>query len=275
MSVKNNAGMMAAVMVLAAACGGGGDKTESPRDPYVEFRVNGVLSPTAITLPWIEFETDDDGGFCDPDFYENAEDVVVKDPGYCEKSITAIQFSGRYTNATYEDVVLNYRGLGMEVHIFEYDDSVSDFKGPEIWNSSYYTQRLIIGLDDPDVDNFDPNEAASVTLQASHSFPSVSGFVNVVFEADQIFETGFEDYIPAEASTRIITNPANGAECDWILQVNDDLSKYEKVRCFGDELLPEPGTGTEEVKFVASVTFSFNDWTDQPDDIIITLTPPD
>ena len=64
-------------------------------------------------------------------------------------------------------------------------------------------------------------------------------------------------------------------DCDFILQPSEtNINKARFVQCLGAELLPDPGTSTDPVKFVAAVTFSFNDWTEQPEDIVITVNPP-
>lgn len=265
-------------MVLAAGCGGSSNNDDkSPRDPYVEFRVNDVLEPKTVTLDWEEVPADDDGGFCNPDVFENGQAVLdSSDVGYCGRSIANVSFSVRFTNPTYEDVEVSYKGIGFEVHVFEYDNGVM---GPEVWNSSYYYQRPALEAqeDDASYPDFDPEEETTVTLKASDSIPSYANFITVIFEGDQIFNvSSYPTYDPNTAETALteVKTPVN-LDCDWALRLNDTATAYEKVRCLGTELLPEPGTGTDPIQFLARVTFNFNGWTDQPDDIIITLNPPD
>ena len=270
-------GVLAGVL-LAAGCGGGSkDDDSAPRDPYVEFRVNGKLDAKAIDLDWVEVAADDEGGFCDPDIFENGQTVLDSaDSGYCARSITSVVFSVRYTNPTYDDIDVTFNGLGFEVHIFEYNSGVI---GPEIWNSSYYRQRLVLAAQEEDatIEDFDPEEEHSLVLEASDSIPNYANFLQVVFEGDQIFNSSsYATYDPATAEDALIEmkTPAT-EECDWSLQLNDTATAYRLVRCLGTELLPEPETGVDPVQFLARVTFNFNGWTDQPDDIIITLNPPD
>lgn len=265
-------------MVLAAGCGGGSDDDDkAPRDPYVEFRVNGVLDAKSVNLDWVEISSDDNGGFCNPDGFENGQDVLdSSDAGYCSRSVTSISFSAKFTNPTYESIDVEYEGLGMEVHIYRYDGGV---EGEEVWNSSYYRQRLVLESqeDDPSLENFDPEQVTTRTLKASDSVPNYANFITVVFEGDQLFNVNsYPDYIPADAELALneMKTPVT-QECDWALRVNSTGTAYQKVRCLGTELLPEPGTGTDPIQFLARVTFSFKGFTDQPDDIIITLNPPD
>lgn len=281
MNFKHGLVLSAAVLAVAG-CGGSSDGNKSPRDPYIEFRVNGVLNPSEVNLTWVEWEGADTLGFCDTTRYDNAQSVLDgAESSYCDKSVTSITFSIRYTNATYEPVDVSYDGLGFEIHIAKYDDTKTDFKGDEIWNSSYYAQRLVVGarLADPSasIDDFDPDEPASVTLKASESLPSYSGFYSVTFEADQIYDDGGDGrvgYDPATAESQLLTNPTV-ASCDWIPQVNDTRTAYRYIRCFGDELLPKPGLGTDPVKFIATVSFNFSGVNEETRDILITLNPPE
>ena len=131
--------------------------------------------------------------------------------------------------------------------------------------------------EDATIEDFDPEEEHSLVLEASDSIPNYANFLQVVFEGDQIFNSSsYATYDPATAEDALIEmkTPAT-EECDWSLQLNDTATAYRLVRCLGTELLPEPETGVDPVQFLARVTFNFNGWTDQPDDIIITLNPPD
>ena len=276
-------GVLAGV-VLAAGCGGSSSDEKAPRDPYVEFRVNGFLDPKEISLNWVEASPDATDRLCDPDVYENGETVATSEPDYCTQSFGTVTFSVRFTNPTYSTINVSYLGYGFEVQVYEYDELAADFRGKPVWNSSYALQRQIIGYRDAnaelELDDFDPDTETTVALASSDSIPNYASFNSVVFDTHQIFQDGTEDYRAyspeeIEANLRAMKHPAT-QDCDFILQPSEtDLSKARFVQCLGAELLPDPGTTADPVKFVASVTFNFNGWTEQPDDIIITVNPPE
>lgn len=273
-------GLVAGAVLMAAGCGGGSDSNDrSPRDPYVEFRVNGVFEPTSISRTWAEVTADTDNGFCDPDLYDNAQVIIDGgDPdGYCDRSLTNITFQFRYTNPTYSDLDVRYLGLGFEVRIFEYDDVTG--KGDEVWNSDYFAQRQILGAQEggTSIDDFDPERESSVVLEPSASLPNESSFFSVVFEGDRMFAPGQPEYAEAfengQQNDYFLRYPT-GYDCDWTLQINDARDAYRYVRCFGEEILPDPGTGTEPVKFLAEAKASFSGQEQVFEPVLIILNPP-
>jgi len=273
--------LVAGAVLVVAGCGGGSDNNnQSPRDPYVEFRVNGVLEPTSITRDWVEVNADDAGGFCDPDVFDNAQLIIDggDSEGYCDRSVTNITFQFRYTNASYEDLDVRFSGLGYEVRVFEYDSVTG--KGDEVWNSDYYVQRQILGSQEAgsDEEDFDPGSVTEVVLDASDSLPNSSNFYSVVFEGDRMFPASRPEYAEAfangEQNDYFLRYPS-AYDCDWTLQVNDTATAYRYVRCLGEEILPDPGTGTEPVQFLAEVKVSFSGEEQVYDPILITLNPPD
>lgn len=272
-------GLVAGAVLMVAGCGGGSDNDDrSPRDPYVEFRVNGIHEPTSISRTWVESTVDTDGGFCDPDLYDNAQALIDSADPYCDRSITNITFQFRYTNPTYSDLDVGYQGLGFEVRVFEYDDVTG--KGNEVWNSDYFAQRQILGAQEAGVsiDDFDPQGEVSVVLDPSDSLPNDSSFFSVVFEGDRMFAPGQPEYAEAfengQQNDYFLRYPAGPDNCDWTLQLNDDRDAYRLVRCFGEEILPDPGTGTDPVKFLAEAKASFSGQEQVFEPVLIILNPP-
>jgi len=282
--------VLAGVALVVSACGGGSDDKKEPHEPYVNFqvevdsdydgRVNNIFimgrnMPSEITLPWGQRDADDEYDSCDEDIYENAATVRVSAPSYCvtERSFVSVAFKFQYTNSTYENIDLEFEGLGYEVRIYEYDSGVV---GDEVWNSSYAAQRVVDDFrgkfPDETVNNFDPLLTTSQVLDASDSYPSYGSFSGVTFAGDSNFQPGYASYDP----DYLFKNPDESTEelCDWTLVYNPTSGKYTKVLCFGDNsLLPAPGS-TDDVQFLARITVNFNDYVQQPQDIILTFTSP-
>ncbi|MVF10863.1 hypothetical protein FT643_01795 [Ketobacter sp. MCCC 1A13808] len=272
-----------AVAVLAS-CGGGDPTVEPSPDPFVEFRVNDILYPTEVTVNRIHTVGADNYNPCDPALFENAADVQSKDAAFCSTEITlaSVVFSVQYFNAGYEPLELAYTGQGFTIHLYEYDKA-SGIIGDEVWNSDYYAQLQIERFNDIgyELDNFDPNLSGNVVLNPGEAFPSqnVSGPNRLEFRGERLFEPGFEMFDPNNFKlTMAPVNPANATDdlCNWgevVSSTNPAL--YEKVFCQSENILPLPSVDTAaDISYLARVRFNYNNWQEQPQDIVITLKAP-
>ena len=272
-----------AAVVLLASCGGGESTIEQSPDPFISFRVNGVSYPTEVSATRVHYEGEDAYNPCDPSQYENAQDVVDNAPGFCVNEITSasVVFSIQYFNAGYESRDVTYTGQGFTIHIYKYDETQPDFLGEEVWNSDYYNQIQIEQLNDVgyELDNFDPYEIHTVTLGPGVGIPDqrVSGSASLEFRGNKLFEDGYASFDPT--NFRLAKVPADlvsGPLCNWggvISTTNATL--YEKVFCQTENLLLPPSLDTDaDIKYIARVRFNFDNWQQQPEDVVITLGAP-
>jgi len=292
MTFKQFGCAVAAASVLAG-CGGSGDTTQAPSEPFVNFVValdtnyDGVqetgyswakdmkANPFEITAPWGQLDSSAGYDSCDTAVYANAQYIKDNYPSYCitERSFVSVTFKFQYTNPTYESLPVDFDGLGYEIHIYKYANGVM---GDEVWNSSYEAQRVVddyVGkYPSETVADFDPTITSSVTLKASDSFPSYATFSNVTFRGNKNFQDGYAAYNP----DGLYKSPDESTEelCDWTLAYNAAELKWNQVECLGDlSPLPAPGS-TDTVQFLVKVTINFNDYVEQPPDILLTFTSP-
>ena len=270
-----------AAVVLLASCGSGESTNAPSPDPFISFRVNGVSYPTEITASRVHYVGEDAYNPCDPNQYENAQEVVDNAPSFCVNEITSasVVFTVQYFNAGYESREVVYTGQGFTIHIYKYDESQPEFIGEEVWNSDYYNQTQIEQLNDVgyELANFDPNEIHTVSLGPGVGIPDqrVSGAATLEFRGNKLFEDGYASFDPAMLA-KVPADTVSGPLCNWggvVSTTNPAL--YQRVFCQSQSLLPLPSVDTDaEIKFIARVRFNFDNWQQQPADVVITLKAP-
>lgn len=288
-------GMVLAGAVLAVTGCGGSSSSKGGGEPFVEFRVNGVLNPTEISVSRLHIEGQNLAGSdlwdpCNPEFYKNGADIALNYASFCanEISLTGVSFSVKYYSNAYDTVLVGMTGIGYTVHLYEYDAGKPDFIGKEVWSSDYAVQQYYVKLRalGDEVEDFDPqNYVTEEVAPGGYSLPSDPNLSTLTFDGFQNFNDSALNvdekavYDPAG----LAVEPAIDA-CDWIsvdyepLEGEIDPPKYQKVVCRGINVLPLPsedhalidaGGDAEELVYVARVEFNFDGWNDQPNDIVI------
>lgn len=286
MNFKHGLVLSAAVLAVAG-CGGSSDGNKSPRDPFIEFRVNGVLNPSVVEVSRFHFSgTNSSGNLnwdpCNSTLFGNAADVLSTYPEYCtqETSLTAVEFSLRYYNSTYSDVEVTYSGQGFTVLIYEYDEVSSTIIGTDpVWSSDYYTQMLIenANASGAGLDDFDPSEK-SVIVGPSRSIPANAFAYR--FEGNRNIDLGVTESTPFLPGN-LNENPEG--MCDWspIKDTSENPpATYLRVICMTKNLLPLPSEDESAVEpevksYLARIKVNISGWTEHPSDVIIRVNPPE
>ncbi len=279
MSYKANAGWLLSCLMLTA-CGGGSDTDSGEGSgPFIRFTVNGVnvvdgFQEVRVKRRVISVAAETLLDPCNSTQFQNAAAVETAYPEYCAEEQTrlseSILFNVQFFNGSNQDsLTLNYTGQGYTIRIYEYDDMAPDNKGVEVWNSDYFAQAIRESEQEAgsDVGDYDPLETNSVVLGPAEAFPNQS--------------SGYTPFFAAERNVlnpNALFSPSNMAVipsrdmCLWNASFNG--GPYEKVICLYPNLLPTPVSDDGSVlHYIASVSFNFNDWTDQPDDFHIYVEP--
>ncbi len=175
---------MLTASLLLAACGGG-DDNELSREYGVVLLVNGTDRIVDRTMQQVELTrdnagdnyedclqtvTNDDAVAVEIPYYDNFEDMGGDDSDYCNGErlgvTSGITFQARFLNNTYDDMPITYRGVGVEIRIYDENDV-------EVWNSNI-SQSL--SNDYYELDPFDPFTTQSRTLKAGEAFPSQKSY---------------------------------------------------------------------------------------------------
>ena len=265
-------------LLLLAGCNSDGNEVEQ-NDPFIVYRVNGELAPTEVSVNW-----DEDVEFapCNEALYANAAQVLAEVPEYCvsERSSVVVSFVIRFINDSLESTDLQFSGLGYRIQIFEYDADAEDLLGTEVWNSDYVEQSEREGLrsQGETLDDYDPSLAQLVTLGPAESYPlQTDTAITLLFVGNSNIADGFAG---AEFDPQGLSSfPSDGAGtplCDWSLVENSSGdATYERVQCLGEPLLPLPSANSEEpYRYWIRTRFNFNDWQEQPEDVLLTINPP-
>jgi hypothetical protein len=187
------------VSLLLAACGGGGgDEKALSREPGVLLLVNGAESIADRTMDKKTIVRDDklnknleiclqdvvnaDSVTVQIPYYDNYEDMGGEASEYCDgrqeivtmvigsgsqkTETTAIAFQVRFLNSAYNDMTLTYRGVGVEIRIYDESDV-------EVWNS-IVAQDLAYQANG--LAPFDSNATHSEVLKSQFSYPSQKNF---------------------------------------------------------------------------------------------------
>lgn len=269
-------------LVSLVSCNGGESNPAPSPDPFIEFRVNRALFPTEVTVKRQHLVGEDQYNPCDPAIYANAAEVQAAAPDFCvtEATTASVVFSVQFFNAGYEDLNLTYTGQGYTVHVYKYDPGAVDFIGEEVWNSNYYAQYEIEAFNDVgyELDTFDPDQVTTIKLGPGVSFPHQNnGASELDFKGSRNFEPGYEVFDPNNFLLAKVPADSGSTElCNWGPTTSPtNALMVEKVICQFENLFPLPSADTgEEIKYVARVRFNFNNWQDQPEDVIITFTAP-
>lgn len=185
--------------LLLSACGGdGGDDREPSREYGMLLQINGstTISDKTITHKTLTREnysstledclqtrTLTDGTSVEVPLYDNYESIGSETSDYCDGTLeyvdSTLVIQARFINNTYEEMPITYRGVGVEVRIYDENEV-------EVWNSIIAQD---VANQSADLDPFDPFTTHSRTLTPGEAFPNQSNFpIGYTFVGNQNYD---------------------------------------------------------------------------------------
>lgn len=174
---------LAAALTLTAC--GGGDDNKLSREYGMILLVNGsrvIADKTLVkktlnrTNSGTSFEnclqtvTDSGNNQIQVPLYDNYEALGGESSEYCDGTrvnvASTLTFQARFINNTYQSMPISYRGVGMEIRVYDED-------GVEVWNSIVAQD---IAFQSSDLEPFDPFAEYSRVLAPGESYPKQSNY---------------------------------------------------------------------------------------------------
>lgn len=181
--------------LLLAACGGDGDEKELSREYGVVLQINGSTNISNKSITKVTLNRDNAGEDFEDclqeirdsnntvigtvPYYDNYEALGGESSAYCDGTrvnVTSnVTFQIRFLNNTYEEMPITYKGVGVEIRVYDESDV-------EVWNS-IIVQDLSNQFYEQGV--FDPEATFSRTLKAGEAFPNQRNFpISYTFTGD-------------------------------------------------------------------------------------------